>query len=64
MGHTGPITGLFLLASGAEAPIVTVAADRSFGRGRWPRQPWRGTRFGGHESWVTALALNGQMQES
>ena len=57
IGHTGPITGLFLLSGSAEAPIISVAADRSVRFWSLATTTVRGTRFGGHESWVTALVL-------
>jgi WD40 repeat protein len=57
MGHSGPITGLYLLAGGADAPIFSVAADRSVRSWSLATATVRGTRFSGHESWVTALVL-------
>jgi WD40 repeat protein len=57
IGHTGQITGLFLLSGKLEAPILSVAADRSVRTWSMSTASVRGTRFAGHESWVTSLVL-------
>ena len=57
MGHAGPITGLYSLPGSADAPILSSAADRSIRSWSLATATVRGTRFSGHESWVTSLVL-------
>ena len=57
VGHKGALTSLAVIAQGSEPTIFSASADKSFCI--WPLAPVAatGARFGGHESWVTALTL-------
>ena len=57
VGHTGAVTKLCVLAGTQGAPILSASADRSLRSWSMTAAAVRGTRFAGHESWVTALVL-------
>src|SRR5205823_8396914 len=56
VGHTGAVTGLYVPAARAKT-VVSVGTDRTMRE--WSLRPTAitGTRFAGHESWVTSLVL-------
>src|SRR5205814_1439842 len=57
VGHTGAVTGLFVATRAEGQPLTSAGTDRAVRT--WPsaRTTVLGTRFAGHESWVTSLAL-------
>jgi WD40 repeat protein len=57
VGHTGALTGLFVVARGPEPVIFSAGTDKAMRTWSLGAVTVPGTRFAGHESWVTSLAM-------
>jgi WD40 repeat protein len=57
VGHKGVVTGLFVTGAGPDQTIFSTGTDQSVRAWSLRRAAIVGTRFAGHESWVTSLVL-------
>src|SRR5262249_60905671 len=57
VGHTGAIPTLFVARHTSEKTVFSASTDRSVRSWSLARATVTGTRFAGHESWVSAIVF-------